>query len=379
MKSLRTDGPLPRAGGTPPPGAPHVLLLVVVVGLVTWSAGRPGPPGGVDPTPGSAGVADRTCEAPEHRRFDFWVGEWDVTNRQRNPARPDDETLYETGTATDRVYTILDGCAVVEHWEGHLLPDRHVLGFSVRAWDPGRRTWVALLNWPGPAGPSFLTMEGGFADSVATFNSESPAGGRVRYRFRDIEDDRLRWVGARRDPEEQSWSTFWEMDFRRRDPERDPALLNGPARSTDRCPDERSRAYDFLVGDWIGEIENAEGSARPVTLRAWAILEGCAVMEFITVGEGDAKTERFRISSYVPQEERWVRYSVRPTSPALVRWEGSGEDPYALTRVTDVRGEPATRVHYRQIESDSFVRELRAPSDDPSGWTTVSRTKFRSR
>lgn len=379
MENLRADGPLPRAGGAPPPGTPHVLLLVVAVGLVTWSAGRPGPPGGVLRTPGSPGAADPTCEAPEHRRFDFWIGEWDVVNRQRNPARPADETLYETGTATNRVYAILDGCAVVEHWEGRLLPDRHVLGFSVRAWDPGRRTWVALLNWPGPAGPSFFTMEGDFADSVATFTSEAPAGGRVRYRFQDIEDDRLRWVGARRPPGEESWSRFWVMDFERRDPVRDPALLNGPARGTDRCPDERARAYDFLVGDWIGEAEGPDGSARAESLRAWPILEGCAVMEFVGPSEADATAERFRIRSFVPGEERWVQYTVRRSSPVLVRWEAPGGDPHTLNRATDVPAEPATRVTYREITSDSFVRELQVRADEPDRWRTISRTRFRRR
>jgi hypothetical protein len=286
----------------------------------------------------------------------------------------------DTATATTRVYAILDGCAVVEHWEGRLLPDRHVLGFSVRARDPEREAWVSLLNWPGPNGPGFTVAEGTFVDSVVTFLSGTPSGQRVRYRFENIRPDRFRWSGARRGPDADRWTTFWFMEFRRRDPVRDPALFNGPARSTDRCAEERARAFDFLIGDWVGELTgDASTRGRSHTLRAWPILGGCAIMEFLQPGEGDATRPRFRIRSFVPGEDRWVQYSVRKRSPVLVRWEGSPTDDRSLARVTPVPGQPVTRAVYREVASDAFVREVQVRDGEGRAWRTVSRTRYRRR
>ena len=44
------------------------------------------------------------CSGPEHRQFDFWVGEWDVT-------QPDG-----TLAGTNRIEVILGGCVLQESW-----------------------------------------------------------------------------------------------------------------------------------------------------------------------------------------------------------------------------------------------------------------------
>lgn len=378
VEAFDGNGPDPPLRAYAMAAALSALLLAGSLALTAAGRAAPARVAVPDANPGSRTLDETPCAGPEHRRFDFWIGEWDVSNRQLNPARPEDETLYETGTATSRVYAVLDGCAVVEHWEGRLVPDRHVLGFSVRAWDPDRNAWVALLNWPGARGASFLTMEGTVAGSVGTFSSRTATGRRVRYRFRDMGGGRVRWTGSRRSPEATEWTTFWVMDFSRREPTRDPALFNGPARTTRRCPGERARAYDFLVGDWIGETAgDASGPSRAITLRAWPILGGCAVMEFLTLGEGDTARRKFRIRSFVAGEDRWVQYTVRQASPVLVRWEASPADDHALSRVTDLPDEPATRAVYGEIGSDSFVREIRVRSE--GDWRTVARTRFRRR
>jgi hypothetical protein len=49
--------------------------------------------------------APRPCSGPEHRQFDFWVGDWEV-------AQPDG-----TVAGTNRVEIILGGCVLQENWE----------------------------------------------------------------------------------------------------------------------------------------------------------------------------------------------------------------------------------------------------------------------
>jgi hypothetical protein len=45
------------------------------------------------------------CTAPEHRQFDFWVGEWEVTQPNGTLA------------GTNRIESILGGCVLLENWE----------------------------------------------------------------------------------------------------------------------------------------------------------------------------------------------------------------------------------------------------------------------
>lgn len=83
-------------------------------------------------------------EDDPRRQFDFWIGEWDVVNRfwaaGQGEARVPGAKL--------RVYPVLDGDAIVEHYRGANWRGDDILGFSVRAYDPDKEKWVILLNWP---------------------------------------------------------------------------------------------------------------------------------------------------------------------------------------------------------------------------------------
>lgn len=363
--------------------------------------------GRIDPTPGRgralltgtvlvaaavlgaapAEAQEPACATPEARRFDFWIGEWDVANRHRNPRQPADTTWYETGDAVDRVYPILDGCAIVEHWEGYLSYD-HVLGFSVRAWDPEKRAWVILLNWPGKNGPGFSTLTGTFEDGVGAFYREvrRPDGSsvRVRFRFADVTPESLRWDGYRSTDGGETWTGFWIMDFTRRDATTDRGLLVGPTRTVaDRCDRERARAFDVLLGDWAGTetVHTAGGDsvAREIELSAWSILEGCAVMDLVTTTGDESERKRFRVRSFVPSQERWIQYSLDRAHPVFVRWEGPTAEGNDLTLVTDRGDGTLERTRWLDVEDDAFRRETAISRDGGASWTTRSTAALQRR
>jgi hypothetical protein len=50
--------------------------------------------------------APPTCEGPEYRQFDFWIGDWQV------------ETTTGAPAGANRIETILNGCVLLENWEG---------------------------------------------------------------------------------------------------------------------------------------------------------------------------------------------------------------------------------------------------------------------
>jgi hypothetical protein len=85
-------------------------------------------------------AAPPPCASPEHRAFDFWLGAWHVETPAGKPA------------GRNTITSILDGCALLEQWEGA----GGVRGTSLTAWDAAtkrwRQTWMdsgggVLLRW----------------------------------------------------------------------------------------------------------------------------------------------------------------------------------------------------------------------------------------
>ena len=74
----------------------------------------------------SAQLPKSDCTVPEHRQFDFWLGDWDVF-----------ETDSVTKAAHVRVEHALDGCAVRELYED----GTGMKGESLSAYDAARKTW----------------------------------------------------------------------------------------------------------------------------------------------------------------------------------------------------------------------------------------------
>lgn len=361
-----------------------------VVGAAIASGAATTTPGGVGPT--AAAPTAGPCADSGHRQFDFWLGDWVVENRQRNPATPEDPTLHPTGTAAASVHSILDGCAIVEHWEGYLVPDRHVLGFSLRTFDPETGRWRVLLNWPGAAAPSFFEIEGSFDRDVASFVFPRPAGGFARYRFLDTSTDRPRWEGAAAEGADGPWSPFWVMKFTPRDPVSGGEPHVGPSRATGRCPDPAARAFDFLLGDWTGEETTPatpgddDPAARRIEVRTLSILEGCALVDHVTIGDGEEERKEFRVRSFVPSEDRWVQYSLASGEPEFVRHEG--DEDGVVAEVADgqaeVAADPAAsavleRMRWRREADDRVIRETAVSEDDGATWRTVRRAKLRRR
>ena len=73
------------------------------------------------------------CTGPEHRQFDFWVGEWTVT-----------PTGKPTVVASSRIEKLYAGCAVRENW----MPLKGSPGGSLNSYVDGRwrQTWVDASN-----------------------------------------------------------------------------------------------------------------------------------------------------------------------------------------------------------------------------------------
>jgi hypothetical protein len=81
------------------------------------------------------------CSGPEHRQFDFWIGDWEVTRPDGRPA------------GTNRVRSIHGGCALQEDWTGA----GGSTGTSLNAYDAATGRWHQ--TWVGNDG-LLLRLEG---------------------------------------------------------------------------------------------------------------------------------------------------------------------------------------------------------------------------
>jgi|SRR5262245_14012482 len=110
-------------------------------------------------------TAATPCDSPEHRQFDFWLGDWDV---------------YDVGDAKPtmriRVERILDGCALKETYSDV----NGVLGESINLYDLPRKLWHQ--TWATNRG-QVLYLDGKLENGRMSFTAtEQTAKGPVLWR-----------------------------------------------------------------------------------------------------------------------------------------------------------------------------------------------------
>lgn len=120
----------------------------------------------------------RPCAFDERRRtFDFWAGEWVVTNPQGQ----------EVGT--NRIEKIQNECALRENWTGA----GGVTGTSYNYFDPDEEQWHQL--WVD-AGGNHATFTGTFHDGAMRFEGAwvgpDGAASRMKMTFTPLPDGRVR-------------------------------------------------------------------------------------------------------------------------------------------------------------------------------------------
>lgn len=94
-------------------------------------------------------------------------------------------------------------------------------------------------------------------------------------------------------------------------------------------------------------------------------------MEFVKFGEGAADRKRFRVRSFLPEENRWVLYSLDRGRPVFRRWESSaGED---LTLVSERPDGTLDRIAWTPLSDGAYRRERAISEDGGSTWRPVAR------
>ena len=132
------------------------LAVSCIRPVFAQSSSKPSPP----PDP---------CSAPEHRQFDFWIGDWNVTT-------PDGKQA-----GTNRIESIAGGCGLLENWSDA----GGGSGKSLNYYSPRDQKWHQ--TWTGSGG-SFLMLEGGLEDGKMVLR------GTTRRRAGGNRLDRITWT-----------------------------------------------------------------------------------------------------------------------------------------------------------------------------------------
>ena len=154
------------------------------------------------PAQSPAGPATR-CSRPEHRQFDFWVGEWEVT-------RPDGKTA-----GTNRIRLVHGGCVLQEDWSGA----GGSSGTSLNIFDAATRRWHQ--TWVGNDG-LLLQLDGGMKDgSMELSGSTVGANGsrtlhRIRWTPLGGQPARLRQLWESSSDGGRTWSVTFDGAYTRK-------------------------------------------------------------------------------------------------------------------------------------------------------------------
>jgi hypothetical protein len=144
--------------------------------------------------PGPSRTAS-SCESPQGRQFDFWLGDWEV--------RTEDGRLAGHNT----IRKILNGCVLHESYH---TPDGYA-GESFNVYDEHRDVWHQ--TWVDVTG-LLLVLEGKYRDGKMTLQGETgPPGERTLHRITwslvDGDPDRVRQHWESSDDGGESWDTLF--------------------------------------------------------------------------------------------------------------------------------------------------------------------------
>lgn len=144
-------------------------------------------------------AADATCEGPEYRQFDFWLGQWQVFGSDGRLA------------GMNLITREHGGCALRERYS----TPGHYGGESLNAYDARRGVWHQ--TWVDNSG-TVLLLEGGLdgTDMVLQGDSRTPTGEPVTHRIRWTPlaggDVRQHWQARRNGAD---WTTVFDGHYRR--------------------------------------------------------------------------------------------------------------------------------------------------------------------
>ncbi len=137
---------------------------------------------------------------PEHKQFDFWVGEWDVM-------------IQDRVVGTNTVERVVSGCIILENWAA----TQGGTGKSFNYYDPNTGKWHQ--DWVGSGG-GVLHLSGEYKDGAMRYEGATIArnGSKTleRLTFFNLGPDRVRQFWEQSTDGGKTWSVAFDGMYVRR-------------------------------------------------------------------------------------------------------------------------------------------------------------------
>lgn len=149
----------------------------------------------------SAQQAQPDCSGAEHRRFDFWIGTWEVT-------------VGEQRAGSNMITPTQRGCALHERWTG----SGGGTGESLNFYDRGDGRWHQV--WIDSQG-RVLRLSGQFGDRKMVLSGETPGPNapiRQRITWFDNGDGTVRQLWETSRDGGVTWSVAFDGLYRKKEP-----------------------------------------------------------------------------------------------------------------------------------------------------------------
>jgi hypothetical protein len=173
------------------------MRMIAAMGLLILAAAT------APPTAPSA-AAPTACATAENRQFDFWIGEWTVT---------DQTTGKHAGES--HIEKLYGGCVLRENWTSE-----GFRGGSLNSWWWGDRRWHQ--TWMDQNG-AFRHFVGGISENRMVMTAEQPVRGTpdktrlIRLTFTPNADGTVRQYSDSSDDAGRTWNLRYDYLYRRMD------------------------------------------------------------------------------------------------------------------------------------------------------------------
>jgi hypothetical protein len=280
------------------PSTRHLLALTTTLILGACSSEPPAAPeaaaasadadSDVLPFAAAKGLAAtlRPCKTPEYRQFDFWLGQWEITEAGA-PA------------GTNVVEPLLGGCAIRENY---LDPAGGSVGTSLNSYDADTKQW--RQTWVADYGTDYRMAGNLDASGTMVLVGEriNAANGRLlidTWKWTPVNGSTMVQTGRITVPATGRDEQFWNGEYHR------VGVVNPPPMvSSGLCDDSPYTDADFLAGSWNVKGLLGISLGRSTITKS---VSGCLVEEHFT---GRLGYEAIAFTYRDPVTAKWYRSAV---------------------------------------------------------------------
>jgi len=267
-------------------------------------------------TPATSSAA-RPCSAAEYRQFDFWIGDWDVFDRDGGLA------------GRNRVESIEGGCGVQENWTA----SGGGTGRSINTYSPGDKQWHQY--WLGSGG-GILDLAGTFANGTLTYTgiSAGAGGARIdnRLEFSKNADGSVRQLWRQSRDGGKTWSVAFDGKYvRAAAPRRQGVVYRAPSGITLRLMlDESNVGSEVSVGEMTFPPNLDSGDHAHNAIELFYVLAG--ELEHVVNGRSERLTAG--MTGWVKPPDRVRHKTGSAGATAVVVWVPGQEAQRIVARWT---------------------------------------------